>query len=140
MNFGLTSDTAQTIINFGNAFDWYAYAQKVWPDCDTGMLHGKMGEKIKHLKESARFYLKAEENFAINSYLHRSFHHSGYLPEANTDTWYDMALLYLHLYRLPVPATHQHALHSEWLRRPKGAAETAAAEIRSILRRGQIVY
>lgn len=135
MNSGLTPETAQTIINFGNAFDWYAYAQKVWPGCDTGALHGKMAEKIKHLRESSRFYLKAEENFAINSYLHRSFHHSGNLPEANTDYWYDMVFLYLHLYRLPVPVAHQHALHSEWLRRPKGAAETAAAELRSVLRR-----
>jgi hypothetical protein len=140
MNSGLTSETTQTVINFGNAFDWYAYAQKVWPNFDTGALHGKMYEKIKYLKESSRFYTRAEENFAINSYLHRSFHHSGYLPEANTDSWFDMIFLYLHLYRLPVPAAHQHSLHSEWVKRSKGAAEAAAAEIRQVLRRGQIVY
>jgi hypothetical protein len=140
MNSGLTPETAQTLINFGNAFDWYAYAQKVGPDCGTGALHGKMGEKIKYIKETSRLHLKAEDNFAVNSYLHRSFHHSGYLPEANTDTWYDMVFLYLHLYRLPVQAAHQHPLHSEWVKRPKGAAEAAAAEIRQVLRRGQIVY
>jgi len=99
-----------------------------------------MAEKITHYKKSSRFYLKAEENFAMNSYLHRSFHHSGYLPEANTDRWYDMVFLYLHLYRLPVPVAHQHSLYSEWAGRPKGAAESAAAEIRLILRRGQNVY
>ena len=140
MNTGLTSETAQTIINFGNAFDWYAYAQKVWPGCDTGTLHARMGERVKHMKESSRFFLKAEDNFAINSYLHRNFHHWGHLPEANTEYWYDMAFLYLHLYRLPVPATHQHSLHDNWVRRPKGAAEAAAAEIRQALRRNQITH
>jgi hypothetical protein len=140
MNSGLTSETAQTITNFGNAFNWHAYAQKVWPGCDTGALHTKMGEKVKYLKENSRLHIKAEDNFATNSYLHRLFHHWGCLPEANTEYWYDMAFLYLHLYRLPVPTAHQHSLHSEWIKRPKGTAESAAAEIRQVLRRNQLVY
>jgi hypothetical protein len=140
MNSGLTSETTQTIINFGNAFDWHAYAQKVWPGCDTGVLHARMGEKVKYLRKAFRLHVKAEENFASNSYLHRLFHHWGYLPEANTEYWYDMAFLYLHLYRLPIPVAYQHSLYNDWVMRPKGAAETAAAEIRLVLRRGQTIY
>jgi len=138
MNTGLTSETAQTIINFGNAFDWYAYAQSAWPGCDVDILHKRMKEKIDHIKTSSRLYLQVEDNFAINSYLHRNFHHWGYLPEANTEYWYNMTFLYLHLYRLSVPTAYRHSLHNEWVKRPKGAAESAAAEIRQALRRNQI--
>jgi len=134
MNTSLSLETEQTILNLGNnAFDWYSYAQKKWSGQED--IHTRMDQKLKHFKETARLSPIAEVNFAINSYLHRNFHHWGYLPEANTDYWYDMLFLYLHLYRLPVPTTHRHSSYSDWVNRPKGAAETAAAEIRQVLRR-----
>ena len=48
---------------------------------------------------------------------------------------YDMVLYYLHLYRLPTPTVHRHELAREWDRCSKGAAERAAAEICTLLRR-----
>lgn len=139
MNTGLSSATNQTLVSLGSAFDWHAYTQKVWPEADTVTLHAKMGEEIKDLQTSSKLRVVVERNFALNSYLHRNFHHWGYLPAAYTEWWYDMLFLYLHLYRLPVPVTYRHALYTSWVGRPKGAAEAAAAEIRQALKRKQLV-
>ena len=135
MNTGLTAETTQTIINLGHAFNWYAYARKTWPGRDDAALHAAMGQQLQHLKASSKLYLRADENFAVNSYLHRNFHHWGYPPTAHTDYWDAMVFLYLHLYRLPVSTEYRHLLYAGWVSRPKGAAEAAAAEIRQVLRR-----
>ncbi|GAA4365856.1 hypothetical protein GCM10023185_36530 [Hymenobacter saemangeumensis] len=135
MNTGLSPEATQTIINLGHAFNWYAYAQKKWPGLDDAGLHAEMGQMLQHLKTSAKLYLRADDNFAVNSYLHRTFHHWGSPPEAHTDYWYDMAFLYLHLYRIPVSPDYRHLLYTGWVSRPKGAAEAAAAELRQVLRR-----
>lgn len=136
MSTNLTSESEQTIINLGHAFDGYAYAVKVWHSPEAGG-HTALGQRLKQVQESGRLFLNASDNFAINFYLHRGFHHQGWLPEARSPHWYDMLFFYLHLYRTPIPTAHQHpGMGMSWINRPKGAAEAAAAEIRQILRRG----
>lgn len=72
----------------------------------------------------------------VNFFLHRSFHHTGWLPEAYTEHWYYMVYLYLHNYRLSAPEKYRHSsMAKEWEQRPQGSAEAAAAEIRKILMR-----
>jgi hypothetical protein len=139
VNTGFAATTNQALVTLGNAFDWQFYTQKAWPEADTGALHAKMGEEIAHVQTSSEFHVTVERNFALNSYLHRNFHHWGYLPAANTEWWYNMLFLYLHLYRLPVPVGYRHALYADWIARPKGAAEAAAAEIRQALKRNQLI-
>ena len=138
MNTGLSDETTQTIINLGHVFDWHGYARTTWVGRDDAALHAEMGKRVQQMKTTSKLSVRAEENFAVNAYLHRNFHHGGHPPEANTEYWFDMLFLYLHLYRLPVPLLHRHSLHTSWASRAKGAAESAAAEIRQVLRRTQI--
>ena len=134
MNTGLTSNADQTIINLAHAFDGYAYVEREWP---TAGGPDALRHQWSQLQETGRLFSRSENNFAINFYLHRTFHHWGYLPEAKTSDWYSMAFLYLHLYRLPVPESYRHpSLYQGWASRPQGSAEVAAAEIRQALRRG----
>ena len=91
---------------------------------------------MMYVQESGRFFLKAADNFATNFYLHRTFHHWGWLPAAKSTEWYTMIFLYLHLYRIPIPSAHRHESHAVWASRRTGDTESAAAEIRLTLRRG----
>lgn len=135
MNPGLTTETELAILNLAHAFDGYAYAEQVWRTPEKE-IHATLGQRMMQVQESGRLFLKAEDNFATNFYLHRTFHHWGWLPSAKSTEWYTMIFLYLHLYRIPVPSPHRHELHAAWASRPKGAAESAAAELRGLLRRG----
>lgn len=131
MRTSLTPETEQTIINLAHSFDGYAYAGQVWLSGDEGRLHEELADRYKKLRTTGRFWLRPEDNFAVNFYLHRTFHHWGHLPETRSPEWYDMLLLYLHLYRLPVANAYRHAaLYPAWASRLKGSAEAAAAEIR----------
>lgn len=132
---GLATETEQTIINLSHVFDGYAYAVKVWHSPEAGGLTA-LGQRLKQVQESGRLFLNASDNFATNFYLHRTFHHWGWLPGAKSPEWYTMLFFYLHLYRIPVPVAHRHESHAIWVSRPKGAAEAAAAEIRQLLQRG----
>ena len=135
MSTNLTKEVEQTIINLGHAFDGYAYATKVLQTSDEGF-HEIMGKRVTQVQESRRLFLSAAENFAANYYLHRTFHHWGWLPEAKSSDWYTMLFFYLHLYRIPVPAAYRHTSQcTGWANRPKGSAEAAAAEIRQLLQR-----
>ncbi|QNE42030.1 hypothetical protein F1C16_20630 (plasmid) [Hymenobacter sp. NBH84] len=135
MSTNLTSETEKTIISLGHAFDGYAYAGKVW-NTPEAEIHTVLGQRLMQVQESGRLFLNASDNFATNFYLHRSFHHWGWLPAAKSAEWYTMLFFYLHLYRITVPQAQRHESHTIWANRPIGAAETAAAEIRQILRRG----
>ena len=136
METGLTPRTDQTIINLAHAFDGYAYAKQALHTSDEGF-HEILGKRMLEVKESGKLFLSASDNFATNYYLHRNFHHCGWLPGAKSPEWYIMLFFYLHLYRIPVPAAYRHAsAYGEWARRPKGAAEAAATEIRQVLSRG----
>ena len=135
MDTGFSSEIDQTIINLAHAFDGYVYANQVLHISDDGF-HEVLGKRMIQVQESGRLFLKAEDNFATNYYLHRNFHHQGWLPEAKSPQWYTMLFFYLHLYRTPVPmAFRQASLYADWARRPKGAAEAAATEIRQAMRR-----
>jgi len=135
MNSGLTPETEQTIINLAHAFDGYAYAERHWQAEGSGQQ--TLLQRWQQIQESNRFFLDPEVNFAVNFYMHRGFRHQGFLPELRSAQWFDMALLYLHLYRLPISQEGRHTeFYKSWAHRPKGAAEAAAAEIRQVLRRG----
>lgn len=135
MNTGLTARTDQTIINLAHAFDGYAYARQALQASDEGF-HEILGKRTLEAQESGKLLLSAADNFATNYYMHRNFHHSGWLPGAESPGWYTMLFFYLHLYRVPVPVAYRHAsAYGEWSRRPKGAAEAAATEIRRALSR-----
>jgi hypothetical protein len=133
MHTGLTSEDELTIITCALRFDGYDYAE-VHP---TGADHPHSGlaTLLLNAQATGKFSPRPLENFAANFYLHRCFHGHGTLPAQFTPEWYDIVLYYLHLYRIPTPAVHRHASASEWDQRPKGAAERAAAVIRSLLRR-----
>ena len=134
MNSGLTPKTRQTVVNLAHAFDGYACVAREWPTT-SGL------DALRHhwsqLQETGCLFNRLENNFAVNFYLHRGFHHQGYLPEEKSSDWYGMVFLYLHLYRQPIPEAYRHpSLYGGWANRPKGSAEAAAAEIRQMLRRG----
>ena len=136
MNSGLTPDTDQTVINLAHAFDGYACTRQVW-NTPEEEVHTVLGQRMMQVQQSGRLFQKAEDNFATNFYLHRTFHHWGWLLSVKSAKWYDMLFYYLHLYRLPIPEAHRHTtMHQGWARRPKGTAEAAAAEIRQTIRRG----
>lgn len=131
----LTQQTEQMILDLGHAFDGHAYATKALHTSDEGF-HELLGKRVKQIQESGRLFLNAADNFATNYYLHRTFHHWGWLPAAKSAEWYVMLFFYLHLYRVPIPPAYRHAsVYADWANRPKGAAEAAAAEIRQQLRR-----
>ena len=135
MNTSLTPETDQTIINLAHAFDGYAYAKEAWQLAEE-RVHSTLAERLQQTQQTGRLAVRPADNFAINFYLHRSFHHQGWLPEARSPHWYDMLFFYLHLYRAPIPTAHQHpSMYLSWANRPKGSAEAAAAEIRQLLRR-----
>ncbi len=137
MNPGLTEQTQQTLIDLAHAFDDYAYAEQ--HGHAEGTSHKTLPQRWQQMQESNRFFLNPDVNFAVNFYIHRGFRHQGFLPELRSSQWYDMALLYLHLhlYRLPIPQSCRHVeLYKGWAHRQKEAAESAAAELRGLLRRG----
>ncbi|HEX8327999.1 MAG TPA: hypothetical protein VF629_10700 [Hymenobacter sp.] len=132
MNTNLTHETEQAILHLGHAFDGYTYAQQVWQAGEEH--HRQLEVRLNQVQTTGRFFLRAADNFAVNFYLHRLFHHGGDLPSANSPHWYTMVFFYLHLYRVPVPEAHRHlGMYPTWANRPKGSAEAAAAEIRQLL-------
>ena len=134
MNTGLSPETDQTIINLAHAFDGYAYAEKAWQLAEE-RVRSTLAERLQQMQQTGLLAVRVADNSAVNFYLHRMFHHWGWLPEARSPHWYDMLFLYLHLYRAPIHAAHQHpAMYMSWANRAKGAAEAAAAEIRQTLR------
>lgn len=130
---GLTPETEETISACAHRFDGYAYAKAHLPHQGTwgSEFHILLGKA----QTTGKFSVNPLENFAANYYLHRGFHGHNVLPTQFSPTWYDMVLYYLHLYRLPTPEVHRHVSAGDWDRRPKGAAERAAAELRTLLRR-----
>ena len=135
MYSGLTPETEQTIINLAHAFDGYAYAKRHWQAERSS--HQTLLQHWQRMQDSNRFFLDPEVNFAVNFYIHRGFRHQGFLPELRSAQWFDMVLLYLHLYCLPISQEGRHAeFYQGWAHRPKGGAEAAAAEIRQALHRG----
>jgi hypothetical protein len=134
METGLTTDTEHSLLSLGQVFDGYAYAREVW-HCREEEVHPTLNKRLQQVQETRKLFLKPADNLATNFYLRRMFHHWGWLPAAKSPEWYTMLYFYLHLYRIPLSATQQFVSESEWLRRPKGTAEAAAAEIRFALRR-----
>lgn len=133
METGLTPDTEQRLLSLGHLFDGYAYARAVW-HCQEEDVHPTLKERLRHVQQTGRLFLSTTDNLATNFYLHRQFHHWGWLPAVKSPEWYTMLYFYLHLYRVPLSATQQFVNNSEWLHRPKGSAEAAAAEVRCALR------
>ena len=134
METGLTPDTEQRLLSLGHVFDGYAYARAVW-HCQEEEVHPTLKERLRHVQQTGRLGWSTMDNLATNFYLHRMFHHWGWLPAAKSPEWYTMLYFYVHLYRVPLSATQKFVNDSEWLRRPKGSAEAAAAEVRFALRR-----
>jgi hypothetical protein len=130
---GLTNEARVTISNCALRFDGYAYVKAHLPH--LGNWSSEFHALLEKAQSTGKFSVNHLENFAANYYLHRGFHGQGSLPELFSPGWYDMALYFLHLYRLPTPAVHRHASADDWDRRPRGAAERAAAEFRQLLRR-----
>jgi hypothetical protein len=129
---GLTPEAELAISRCALRFDGYAYI-----DAQPLMkmhIPVTLADLLYKAQHSGRFSTNPTKNFASNFYLHRCFHGNGTLPAQFSPTWYDMVLYYLHLYRLPTPATYRHASSVDWEKRPKGTAERAAAEIRLLLR------
>jgi hypothetical protein len=130
---GLTAEARLTIITCALRFDGYAYVEANLPPQTSW--NSAFQTLLGDAQSTGKFSPNPVENFAANFYLHRSFYGHGMLPGQFSPTWYDMALYYLHLYRLPTPAIHRHDSAGDWDRRAKGAAERAAAELRTLLRR-----
>ena len=133
MNTGLTPEDELTIITCALRFDGYDYAEAHPTGADH--LHSGLAALLRNAQTTGKFSTRPLENFGANFYLHRCFHGHGTLPAQFTPEWYDMVLYYLHLYRVQTPTAHRHASAPEWDQRSKGAAERAAAAIRSLLRR-----
>lgn len=133
MNTGLTPEDELTIITCALRFDGYDYAEAHYTGADHP--HSGLATLLRNAQATGKFSTRPLENFGANFYLHRCFYGHGTLPAQFTPEWYDMALYYLHLYRTPTPVVHRHTSAPEWNQRPKGAAEGAAAAIRSLLRR-----
>jgi hypothetical protein len=134
MSIELTRAMENAILHLAHAFDGYAYAKLALPGIEEPIV--KLDVRLNKLASSGRFFLRAEENFAVNFYLHRMFHQWGDLPGARSPHWYDMVFLYLHLYRVPIATAYRHPdMFESWDQRPKGSTEKAAAEIRQVLRR-----
>jgi hypothetical protein len=134
METGLTPDTEHRLLSLGQVFDGYAYARGVW-HCQEEEVHPTLKKRLQHVQETGKLFLQPTDNLATNFYLHRMFHHWGWLPATKSKEWYTMLYFYLHLYRVPLSVTQQFVSESDWLRRPKGSAEAAAAEVRFVLRR-----
>lgn len=133
MSSALTTEARQILILFSSVFDGYRYAEHRWQLTEAAV-HPILNEKWHQVQESSCLLVRAEDNFALNFYIHRTFRHWGELPTAGP-AWYDMLFLYLHLYRLPVPVEYRRAAeYTQWINRRKGAAEAAAAEVRQLLR------
>ncbi|UOG74339.1 hypothetical protein MTX78_19750 [Hymenobacter tibetensis] len=133
MSTSLSARTEQTLILFANAFDWHGYAQTRWPTYDISQLHAQLQEWTQQLHAQAKLQLRIEENMALNSYLHRTYHHHGQLPTAEQVEGERMAYLYLHLYRQGIPASYRHTFYAEWEQLIPAAAEAAAVELRLAL-------
>ena len=130
---GLTDEAKATIDACALRFDGYAYAEAHLPDFENwGSVYHALLDKPRM---TGKFSVNPVENFAANFYLHRGFYGQGTSPVQFSPEWYDMVLYYLHMYRLPTTTVQRHVLAGEWDRRSKGAAERAAAEIRTLLRR-----
>lgn len=128
----LTEPTLQLLVHHAHRFDGYAWAQtqRDWNDDGPGYLASRLYEPFQRTR---RIPVDSAAALALNFYLHRSFHHSGYLPVPDQVEWTEMILLYLHTYRLPTPPKFRHISSQDWEQRPKGTAEAAASEIRSLL-------
>ena len=136
MSTSLTKKAEQAIISLGHVFNVHTYARQVWLSDDESRLQEEMAARYQKIRGGGHFWLRPEDNFVVNLYLHRMFHHRGYLPEARSPEWYEMVLLYLHLYRVPVLGAHRHnTSYPDWAGRPKGSAEATASEIRLLLSR-----
>jgi hypothetical protein len=115
-------------------FDGYAYLKEIKSREYSGPQY--LSEMQKYIERTGKLFASPIQNMATNFFLHRCFHHWGWLPSAYSPEWYQMAFFYLHLYRLPTPAKYRHDNSaSQWDKREKGAAEAAAAEIRQMLMR-----
>lgn len=133
METGLTTTTDHSLTSLGHVFDGYAYAREVW-QCPEAEVHPTLEKRLRHVQETGRLFVKQADNLATNFFLHRMFHHWGWLPSARSPEWYTMLYFYLHLYRFPISPTQKFVGQSDWINRPKGSAEAAAAEIRLALR------
>ena len=92
MSTKLSHQTEQAILHLGHAFDGYTYAQTAW---QAGEEHNRQLEiRLKEVQTTGRLLLRAADNFAVNFYLHRLFHHGGDLPSADSPYWYTMAFFY----------------------------------------------
>ncbi|OGX90674.1 hypothetical protein [Hymenobacter coccineus] len=126
----LTEPTEQIILAFAHALDGYAYAAHRWPGQER-----EARQPLTAFLKDGRFAPDVVDNFAANFLLHRDFYSHGHLPSANTPNWYAMAFFYLHLYHLSVPEPWRHPqLYSGWAKLTTEARESAAAEIRELLR------
>ena len=130
----LADRTRQLLIVHAHRFDGYA-----WANTQAGGNAGGpeyLAERLyKPFQNSRRIPTDPAAALALNYYLHRNFYHWGYLPGPRQVEWMEMIFLYLHTYRLPTPKVFRHQSAKEWEKRPQGAAEAAAAEIRSLMMR-----
>jgi hypothetical protein len=130
----LANQTQKLLIVHAHRFDGYAWAKTQAGGNEGGPDY--LEERLyKPFRQSRRIPTGPAAALALNYYLHRNFHHWGYLPGPSQVEWMEMVLLYLHTYRLPTPTEFRHQSAQDWERRPHGAAEAAAAEIRSLMMR-----
>lgn len=134
MDSKLTHETERAIINCAHRFDGYAYYETVKKPGVEAPAY--LDEAQRYFNSTGKLFNSPVKNMLVSFFLHRQFHHWGWLPSAYTEHWYYMVYLYLHTYRLPTPDKYiNNSMAKEWDQRPQGAAEAAAAEIRKMLMR-----
>ncbi|MFD2514208.1 hypothetical protein ACFSRY_10045 [Pontibacter locisalis] len=132
MDSKLTHDTTKAIMNCATRFDGYAYFETVKKPGIEAPAY--LIEAQRYFNSTSELFGSSSKNMLVNFFLHRQFHHWGWLPDAYSDEWYYMVYLYLHTYRLPTPEKYRiNSMAKEWEHCPQGSAEAAAADIRKML-------
>lgn len=129
----LAESTEIFLINHALRVDGYAWA--LAQGAPDGARPKFLIERLyQPFRTTRRIPADPDAALALNFCLHRRFYHYGQLPGYGDTQWWEMCLLYLHTYRLPTPSAFRHSRFAlQWEQRPKGSAEAAAAEIRSLL-------
>jgi hypothetical protein len=134
MDTKFTYETERAIINCAHRFDGYAYYETVKKPGVEAPAY--LDKAQSYFNSTGKLFGSSVKNMLVNFFLHRQFHHWGWLPSAYSGHWYYMVYLYLHTYRLPTPEKYSNSsMAKDWEQRPQGTAEAAAAEIRKMLMR-----
>ena len=125
----LSHDTLETVRNCA-----YRYSNQLYNH--HGGSTGVAAKYYQRVLEEGSISHEQEDNLLAFYYAHRALHHSGYWWDARSPDWFATCWLYLHLYRYELPdSLAEKDVVAGWKSRPKGRAELAAIEIRTLIQR-----